>query len=495
MWLAFAFVVALALIGLGAWYFKDSGFGLVSIGLPTAGLVVAIITLFYSKLAFLDIFVAAGIWLIFTAALYLGLWAQNGGTTTLARISIVSFILAMACFAVMFLYAIVAISGPNSFQLTNLGLWVTSLPVAAIIKFLLWIAAALGVALLIASHWFKGLKPYRFMAAIVVVVALVSLAIWVTIDFVKMSPVSQVPATAVPTQVSLAEKATPTPLATVVPTQVPSTAVPATAIPATAVPAIPATAIAATAVPATAIPATPTETAPAGLLKNQPAEYYFSGVSLVCMPVNGPWVEAFAKGQTYEVKGDSNVFAPDTFKYFEGTLVIGQPIDRHYTFEITKDSKFTAIQGNIWDCGVVISDKDKITTLFQSTNKKWQNWNSQDPKPFHPMAVLTGYNSWYYNAGIKPAWALNEDDTNLICPFTKPEMSNPLGEIQADGTFIGTPGKAGCDFLAIYPDGKAVRYEGVIERFPYPSGTRFFLFDPKFTNKELKTLLNLGKID
>lgn len=483
MLLAFAFVVALALIGLGAWYFKDSGFGLVSIGLPIVGLVIAGIGIFNSQLQNTPALVDFVFWLLFVILLYLGLRAIESSTEITKYLGYASLIATFFCFIVMAsstkaIYVAEQAANPNAIGVTKIGLLISIL-FPTMIKYLLFALAALGVLVLIASNWKASLKPFRMVAAIVGIVALVVLAIWGIVGIVKKSPVSQAPATAVPTQVSLAEEVTPT--------AIPATAIPATTIPATAIPA--------TAVPATAIPATPSATAPTGLLKNQPAEYYFSGVSLVCYPVNGPWVEAFAKGQTYEVKGDSNVFAPDTFKYFEGTLVIGQPIDRHYTFEVTKDSKFTAIQGNIWDCGVVISDKDKITTLFQSTDKKWQNWDSQDPKPFHPMAVLTGYNSWYYNAGVKPAWALNEDDTNLVCPFTKPEMSNPLGEIQADGTFIGTPGKAGCDFLAIFPDGKAVRYKGVIERFPYPTGTRFFLFDPKFTNKELKTLLNLGKID
>lgn len=211
-----------------------------------------------------------------------------------------------------------------------------------------------------------------------------------------------------------------------------------------------------------------------------------------CYPVNGPWLEAFGKGKEYEISRDSKIFKADDFVYFEGVLVGSNPKDLHQTFEMTSTVK--AEQGNVWTCGPrkEMAAEARHTILFQSADKKWQNWDGQAEKPFHPMKVVTEFGNWSYKAGEKPAWALNSPVAN--CPFAKPELNNPAGAIlQADGTFIGAPGKAGCDFLAQYPDNTAKRYKGARDSFPYPAGTKFWIFDPKLSNAELAKQLNLAE--
>lgn len=228
------------------------------------------------------------------------------------------------------------------------------------------------------------------------------------------------------------------------------------------------------------------------VLEGQPAEYYFVPTSTLpeCFPVNGPWLEAFGNGQSYEVDPADPIIDQSAFNYFEGVTIPSSPGDQHSTFEMT--GKFVAEQGNIWTCGVVTDPKIKHTVLFQSADKKWQNLDDQGLA--HPMLVTTAFGSWPYASGEQPAWALEAEDTNMVCPYTTVSMSNPAGVIQSDGSFVGAPGKAGCDFVAIYPDGRAVRYHDAIDNFPYPAGTRFFLFEKSMTNEEVAQAINVAYI-
>lgn len=242
---------------------------------------------------------------------------------------------------------------------------------------------------------------------------------------------------------------------------------------------------------ATPIPATATATKGPTI---KPEDKFLSESEVPgCLPINGPWLEAFGKEISYEIKRDSQIFRADDFVYFEGVVVGSSPKDLHQTFELT--TTVTAEQGNIWACGLrsKMSPEARHTVLFQSTDKKWQNWDDQLKKPFHPMKVVTEFGNWSYKAGVKPAWAL--DNEVAKCPFTtKPELNNPAGAIvQADGSFVGAPGKAGCDFLAQFPDNTAKRYKGAKDSFPYPSGTKFWIFDPKFSNADLAKFLNLAE--
>ncbi len=224
------------------------------------------------------------------------------------------------------------------------------------------------------------------------------------------------------------------------------------------------------------------------------AEEYFVPTNTLpeCFPVNGPWLEAFGNGLVYEFDPADPIFDQSAFYYFEGVVVPSTPVDLHSTFEMTE--KFVAEQGNVWTCGVVTDPKVKHTIIFQSTNKKWQNWNEQPDQPFHDMIAITQFGRWPSEAGVQPAWALEKDDTNMVCPFTTVSMNNPAGVIQDDGSFVGAPGKAGCDFVAIYPDGSAVRYEDAIDSFPYPAGTRFFLFEKSMTNEEVAKAINVASV-
>lgn len=233
---------------------------------------------------------------------------------------------------------------------------------------------------------------------------------------------------------------------------------------------------------------------PEVVLEGQPAEYYFvpTGTLPECFPVNGPWLEAFGNGLVYEIDPADPIFDQTAFNYFEGVIIPSTPSDLHITFEMIV--KFVAEQGNVWTCDVVTDPKIKHTILFQSADKKWQNWDGQPTKPFHDETIITPFGGWSYDAGIKPAWALEADDTNLVCPFTTVSMSNPAGVIQSDGSFVGAPGKAGCDFVAIYPDGQAVRYHDAIDSFPYPADTRFFLFEKSKTNEEVAQAINVATV-
>lgn len=253
----------------------------------------------------------------------------------------------------------------------------------------------------------------------------------------------------------------------------------------------------ATLVPTTAPTATPTPAATATKVPAviKPEDKFLSESEVPsCLPINGPWLEAFGKGKTYEISRDNKIFKADDFVYFEGVVVGSKPADLHQTFEMTSTVK--AEQGNVWTCGSrkEMSPEARHTVLFQSADKKWQNWDGQPDKPFHPMKVVTEFGNWSYKAGEKPAWALDKVAPN--CPFTtqKPELNNPAGAIlQADGSFVGAPGKAGCDFLAQYPDNTAKRYKGAKDSFPYPAGTKFWIFDPKLSNADLAKFLNLAE--
>lgn len=220
--------------------------------------------------------------------------------------------------------------------------------------------------------------------------------------------------------------------------------------------------------------------------------FFVNGDLPECFPVNGPWLDAFGKGLVYEIDPADPIFDQAAFNYAEVVVVPSDPGDLHSVFEM--EDKFTAEQGNIWTCPDVTDRKVKHTILFQSADKKWQNWDGQPTKPFHDIRVFTFYGVWSYDAGIQPAWALGTDDTNLVCPFPEVSMSNPAGVIQPDGSFVGAPGKAGCDFVAIYPDGSAIRYHDAIDSFPYPAGTRFFLFEKKLTNAEVAQAINVATV-
>lgn len=238
----------------------------------------------------------------------------------------------------------------------------------------------------------------------------------------------------------------------------------------------------------------PTVEDPEVVLEGQSAEYYFVPTSTLpeCFPVNGPWLEAFGNGLLYEIDPADPIFDQTAFNYFEGVIIPSTPSDLHITFEMIV--KFVAEQGNVWTCDVVTDPKIMHTILFQSADKKWQNWDGQPTKPFHDETIITPFGGWSYDAGIQPAWALEEDDTNLVCPFTTVSMSNPAGVIQSDGSFVGAPGKAGCDFVAIYPDGQAVRYHDAIDSFPYPADTRFFLFEKSKSNEEVAKAINVATV-
>lgn len=211
-----------------------------------------------------------------------------------------------------------------------------------------------------------------------------------------------------------------------------------------------------------------------------------------CYSINGDWEKAFANNQIYQVKPGTGGLPTGEFVFFEGVLVDSQPKDLHSVFEIKTD--FTAEQGNFWACGSITSDEVKNTILFQSADKKWQNLDSQGLA--HPIEVTTSDGKKHsFESGQKPDWYLDADETAMVCPYTdKPYRQDPAGVIQPDGTFVGAPGKAGCDFVAIGPDGQALRYTGAQDNFVFEAGTRFFLFDQSWSNEDLATELNIAKI-
>lgn len=209
-----------------------------------------------------------------------------------------------------------------------------------------------------------------------------------------------------------------------------------------------------------------------------------------CVAVNGPWLKAFGQGQTYKIDPKSDVFDHNAFNFFEGVVVGSDPKDLHTVRPL--DAVIDAEQGNVWNCGAKTTEDQQHTILFQSADKKWQNLTSQ--KLAHPMHVVTPYGDWSYATGEQPAWALGTDDTNLVCPFTSVSRQDPAGVIQPDGSFVGAPGKAGCDFVEVLPDGSALRYHGAIDNFPYPEGARFFLFTPGMSNADVAKAINVGSI-
>jgi hypothetical protein len=236
----------------------------------------------------------------------------------------------------------------------------------------------------------------------------------------------------------------------------------------------------------------PTATRTPETVSTRAEDYFVSGKLPDCVPVNGPWLEAFGNKQVYEIDPADTIFDHTAFNYFEGVVVPSQPTDLHSVFEMQE--KFVAEQGNVWTCGVVTDEKVRHTIIFQSADKKWQNWDGQASKPFHAMNVSTFFGPWDYEAGEKPAWALGTNDTNTVCPFTEVSRSDPAGVIQPDGSFVGAPGKAGCDFVAVAPDGTALRYHDAIDSFPYLAGTRFFLFQKSFTNEEVAKAINVAVV-
>ena len=231
----------------------------------------------------------------------------------------------------------------------------------------------------------------------------------------------------------------------------------------------------------------------------EPKFYFPYGKIIACTSINGPWVEAFANEQVYEIDPSSSVFPKGHFIMAEGVVVDSLPVDLHQNFELT--AKVTMSQGNFWDCGPLagLTKADKLVNLFDNNNGKFANWDSQKDKPFHPMLVITPYGNFPYEAGERPDWVrgLVSQATGAVgiytCAYDEKELheQDPAGVILSDNKFVGTAGSAGCDFVILKTGSdEATRYEGVIERFEYKKGTIFFVFNPKITNDEVQKMLD-----
>ncbi len=230
--------------------------------------------------------------------------------------------------------------------------------------------------------------------------------------------------------------------------------------------------------------------------------YIENGEILECVSVNGPWVAAFANGQTYTIDpADLTVFKTNTFYMIEFVEVGSFPADLHQGLELNK--AVDVVQGNVWDCGSdSVSDATKGRNILWNYNQKFNNWDSQKDEPFHPAKLtLPGDTVFTYAAGEKPEWVGELVDGLLpaigvfVCEYEndgKVREQTPAGEILDDNILVGTPGSAGCDFVVLRTgSSEAVRYEGVIERFEYKNGTIFFVFNPKMTDDEVEAALEV----
>ncbi|SRR5258706_1242926 len=202
-----------------------------------------------------------------------------------------------------------------------------------------------------------------------------------------------------------------------------------------------------------------------------------------CYPVNpASWKTLFGtKNGTYLIDPANSLFNPNHGYVFEGVITGTNPL---HTVEI-----LTAVvetdQANLWDCGTAegLTANAVHTLLFEFVDKKYQDQTAQGlTKPYQ---VITPFGVYNYADGDKPAWAPTvKDVTAPACPFYAPALSDPAGVQQPDGSFVGAPGKDGCDFVLVAVDGKtAVRYHGPIDSFPYPNGGSFYLFNPALDNK------------
>lgn len=207
-----------------------------------------------------------------------------------------------------------------------------------------------------------------------------------------------------------------------------------------------------------------------------------------CTPVNPDgstgWKKLFGKKGFYALKHDHEIFNPDHAYVFEGVITGSNPT---HTVRVL-DEDFKADQANIWDCGPTAEmTKEQLhTLLFEFADKKWQNQKQQGlAKPYR---VITPFNTYNYKTGEQPAWAPTVPQTGY-CPFKAPKLSDPLGvQNENSDTFVGAPGKYGCDFVVVAVDGKsAVRYHGAIDSFEYLGGNHFWLFDPKLTNEQVSS--------
>lgn len=210
------------------------------------------------------------------------------------------------------------------------------------------------------------------------------------------------------------------------------------------------------------------------------AENHFTTTGIPsCYPANFDWKPIFGQPDgTYKLDPAHDKFNQDHSYWVEGVISGTNPV--HSVFELS--AVVTVDQANIWDCGVDnLSDEVKHTLAFEFTDKKYVNQSIQGlSKPYH---VVTPFGIYDYADGEKPAWSPTVVDSLApVCPFATPSLSDPAGVPVGDG-FVGAPGKAGCDFVLVSPDGKtAVRYQNAIDVFPYPTGSSFYLFAPGLDN-------------
>lgn len=209
------------------------------------------------------------------------------------------------------------------------------------------------------------------------------------------------------------------------------------------------------------------------------AENHFTTKSIpACTPVNADWKKLFGYGNGYAIVRSDAIFPVGHIIAFEGVVTGTDPL---HTTQVLTGTVY-ADQANLWDCGTTdISDEALHTLMFEITDKKWQDQTVQGLSK--PYQTITPFGTYDYADGEKPAWAPTVVDvTSPICPFPLPALSDPAG-VPTDGGFVGAPGKAGCDFVLVFSDGKtAIRYHSAIDSFFYPTGSHFYLFDPKLDN-------------
>lgn len=214
-----------------------------------------------------------------------------------------------------------------------------------------------------------------------------------------------------------------------------------------------------------------------------------------CKSFNGDWKAFLGTDGVYTLDPENAAFASmkSSFMFYEGELA-NLP-DTHQVFEFKAPVK--SLQQNIWYCPspTPLSNEQKDAILQLSAGYAWRGWNGQANKPFHPIIVTTPLGVFPYAKGEKTRWVLeNGTGEDQACQYSTPSLQDPGGVLQADGSYVGAPGIQGCDFIEVQPNGKAFRYSGRRDSFPYEFGTKFFVFDPSLSNEAVATALNIGAI-
>ncbi len=217
------------------------------------------------------------------------------------------------------------------------------------------------------------------------------------------------------------------------------------------------------------------------------AENHFTTVGIPgCAPVNAEWRKLFTYGDAYMIDRTNGIFPAGHLIVFEGVITGTDPL---HTVMVLTGTVF-ADQANVWDCGVATGLTPEVihTLVFEFADKKYQDQTAQ--KLSKPYQIVTPFGTYNYADGQKPAWSPTVEDVAApVCPFATPSLSDPAG-VPTAGGFVGAPGKVGCDFVIVFPGGQtAIRYHNAIDSFFYPTGSHFYLFDPKMDNASVSAAI------